>query len=117
MASSFNNMGIHRFIGLVLAVVYLLLFSGNLDWFQGFNNSAAVVAEGSPVSKAHRGISTVYWLAFMSCYCLIFPRNVSMSMSPRTGLLQERILKSGFFVFFGYFFTLVTFLILGVFEP
>lgn len=112
---STKHIKFHRTVGILLACYYLLFFTGNLDMSSGFLY-AADASGNSSSSHASRGILNVYLFAIVGCLLLIFPRRSSFKFSPRTKLLKDRILTSGFFVTCGYILNVINFFIIKLFA-
>ncbi|WP_448246814.1 hypothetical protein [Thalassotalea agariperforans] len=105
----------HRFIALALFIIYLLIFNGYFEHYSGFNK-AQIALNHEVIHIAHRGIGVVYLLAGFSCYLLFFPQHAMEKFSPKSKMLCEPILKSGFWIIAGYFVSSVVFLLLEVFK-
>jgi hypothetical protein len=60
--------------GIFISILYLLVFTGTVDWFEGFNRSqkAIFAAETVSIVKATLGIIYIYLMAFASIYLIIF---------------------------------------------
>ncbi len=61
-------------IGLVLSCLYLLIFSGSVDWFESFNlTQAAILDPKQPtLTRATSGLIAVYLMALASVYFITF---------------------------------------------
>ena len=99
-----------------MAVVYLMIFTGQFEYYSGFNNAQNTISNVRVPYKATQGMSAIYFLAGFSFYCLMFPEHASHKFSPKVGGLKERLLKSKFWIVVGYFCMFTLFLTLEVFK-
>jgi len=62
------------FIGLILSGIYLVIFTGNVDWFENFNNTQKAIFDPDikTLGKAQAGIFFIYLMALASVYLIIF---------------------------------------------
>ena len=107
---------IHKVIAIILAAIYVLILTGNFEYYSGFNNAQGVINGLDMPHKADRGVAVIYFLAGFSCYSLMFPEHASNKFSPRVGGLQEKILQPSFWLVVGYFCMLTFFIVLEVFK-
>ncbi len=68
-------------IGSVLAIIYILIFSGTVDWFSAFNQTQKGILSGSPkyLIKAQSGLAFIYLMAIASIYFIAFPQDETRS--------------------------------------
>ena len=63
-------------LGLILTVIYGLVFTGTVDWFAGFNQAQKLIFLGKSITlaKAGTGIIFIYVMAIASIYCILFTK-------------------------------------------
>ncbi len=61
-------------IGVILFCIYSLIFTGTVDWFEGYNKSQSLIFEGKSITsvKAFTGIVFTYAMAIGSIYLISF---------------------------------------------
>lgn len=106
---------VHKCIAVILALFYLLVFTGNIEYYTGFT-LAQNTAHNTPMHKASSGIAYIYFLAGASCYCLLFPQKMAERLSPRVGGLKEILLTANFWLIVGYFGAVVSLVVFEVFK-
>ena len=86
-------------IGIILLITYGLIFSGNVDWFDGFNKSQNLIFSGKSIglAKAKTGIAFIYLMALASIYLISFTKEWHKNL-------------------LGYFLVFLTFSVLLAFE-
>jgi len=63
-------------LGLILIVIYGLVFTGAVDWFAGFNQAQKLIFSGKSIAlvKAGTGIIFIYLIAISSIYGILFTK-------------------------------------------
>lgn len=103
----------HKFMAIIIALLFLMIFTGHIDYYSGFNHAQDAAY---PTHRASSGFAYLYLLAGFSCFCLFFPNNVAEKLSPKVGGLREVLLKADFWVIVGYLGTCVTLFLLEAFK-
>ncbi len=108
---------LHRIIGIVVGLFFAQVFTGNSDFFIGFQEAMETNIDGmGGAAKAARGSFYIYLCAIACVICLIFPEQLESrynKWSP-TGVGKEW--PAGFFIFLGYCFFCLTNILFYVFE-
>jgi len=107
----------NKLAGIAIATVFTLIYSGNVDWFQNFNDSVSE-SLGSDVIGHHRGSGGAIYLflpVIGSVFFLLFPSLSARFFSPKD-MYEQPILKRDFWFIPGYFLALVGWGLLYVFE-
>ena len=110
-------MNIHKIFSFAFSTFFILVFTRNIDYFQGFNQTVDSLAaiENVFYHKGQGGFVYVYLPAIFSTLFLIFPGQAAHWFSPRNGD-NGYVLKEGFWIVAGYFTALVGWGLLFVFE-
>ncbi len=106
---------IHRIIGILLALFFISVITGNSNFFQGFQDLSRAI-NGVMGAKVIRGRSYVYLAMFAACYCLIFNSYLVKKWNPWRPFKVSDTYPTSFFIFFGYFWTMVSFFLLSIYE-
>ena len=63
-------------VGLILIIIYSLIFTGTVDWFSGYNKAQSLIFDGKSIAlvKASGGILFIYLMALGSIYLISFTK-------------------------------------------
>lgn len=68
-----SNQSIFRYvIAGAIAIVYVLIFTGSVDWFMGFNQAQKAIFDNAIYPRARSGILIIYLMAIFSIYFIAF---------------------------------------------
>ena len=114
---------LHRLAGITLGILFILIYTGNVDWFSNFNQSVSEAlgsdleisyyTGGGVVSK--EGVIYLFLPAIFSVFFLLFPSLSARLFSPKD-MYNQPMLSRGFWFIPGYFMALVALGLLYVYE-
>lgn len=106
---------IHRILGILLSIFFILIVTGNSDSFLGFQKLGEAKS-GYLGGKVARGESYVYLAMIGACYCFIFPGHLVKKWNPWSPFKVGDTYPKSFFIFLGYLFTLIAFFLMYIFS-
>ncbi|MDD5359699.1 MAG: hypothetical protein PHI02_05480 [Sulfurovaceae bacterium] len=96
-------MSIHRLIGIIFAIFFLLVFTGMVDWFNGIQE-VLNTKEEYVAGRVADGIGSIYLFAILGVIFLIFPAQLTKKfIKPPEGSPFD---DSTIWLIWGYLFVL-----------
>lgn len=108
----------HKIIGSFFGIFFLLIFTGNINFFDKFNfaQDLSISSDSWISSRSRFGFVYIYILAFISVFFLVCSTITTRIWHSKFESEQELFLTEGVWIFFGYLILLATLGILYCFE-
>lgn len=108
----------HKIIGCFFGLIFILIFTGKLDWFNEFQHAQdiAMSSDSGIPFRSRFGFVYIYTLSFLSVFFIVCPAITTRIWCSNFESVRELNLKERVWIFFGYFLLFITFGILFCFE-
>ncbi|RYV01466.1 hypothetical protein SOPP22_13840 [Shewanella sp. OPT22] len=106
---------LNRLIAILLLCLYLLIFTGQFEYYKGFKEATAAIGTVD-IGRINSGIIYFYLYAIMSLLFIAFPDVAAEKLSPRTKKFSEIVIKPVIWVYLGYFIAIIIFWYLEAFR-
>jgi hypothetical protein len=109
----------NKIIGLILTIIYIIIFTNNENWFPEFLQIQNLIHESNSTyisPKAIDGILVCYLTAAFSVYFIMFTSHAMSNLSPKNSTSNSSVLKETAWIIIGYFLVGITFGILSIYK-
>lgn len=108
---------LHRVIGIIVAIFFVQVFTGNSEFFIGYQKSMSINLDGMGGNgKALQGHVFIYLSAISSVVCLALPDQLEARYNKWSWTGVGKQWPAGFFILLGYLCVCLTIILFYVFE-